>query len=54
MEDSRAEEEDKEEQLVGVIDKSFVIIVEKQVILHSTVRIQRIPPVSIANSLIML
>lgn len=50
MEDYRDEEEDEEEGMEGVADKSFVIFVEKKVILHVTVSTQRIPLVSIFDS----
>ena len=52
-EDSRAVEEEEEEGLEEVVDKSFVIIVAEQDILHATVKTQHIHLVSIANSLIM-
>lgn len=52
--DSRVEEEDEEEGLEGVADMLFVIIAEKQDILHATVKIQRLPPINIATNSIML
>lgn len=52
--DSKNKEEGEEEDMEGVMVRSFVIIVGKQVILHVIVRIQHIVLANIVNSLTML
>jgi len=53
VEDSKAEGEEEEEGMAEVVDRLFVIIMEKLDILHAIARTPRFHHVNIANSSIM-
>lgn len=53
MEDFKAMEEEEEEGLEKVVEKSFVITFMKKYISHMTIRSQHIHLVSVVGNLIM-